>query len=432
MTIARVAGQDASGIGASGSVSVSFPGATTAGHLLLCAVWGLGTGPGTNGTPSGWTVAKDVGFGSGGTAGDLTLFYKQATGSETSVTSTASGGGAMQMELAEFSGVANPIALDGTAATGTSGASSIATTAAFKPSITLSQATSLIVQILGPSNTITGIAWAAATGITTTNTKMMLSQWLPGSTGTFSDTATWTTARTASALIVAFKSAAATVTGAASETIGVTASATGHARVNGAAAATISVTASVAGRVRVDGVASETISVTAAAAGRVIVKGAAAMTISVVGAASAKAIVKGSASATVGVIALAIGDAVTIVQGTATATIAVVAALTGHDPANTVVGTAATVIAVTASAAGHACSSTLFNAAVINNRHVVWQRLTVCEQTNLTLNYPCSAGVDPPGADVCGDDVDPRFEQWLDGAYVLRHATDNLDDDMTF
>ncbi len=66
-----------------------------------------------------------------------------------------------------------------------------------------------------------------------------------------------------------------------------------------------------------------------------------------------------------------------------------------------------------------------------NGCHVVWQRLTSAEQAELLANYPLHPSITPPGPDVCGDDVNPQFEQWLDSAYLLRHANDNIGDDPT-
>jgi hypothetical protein len=85
-----------------------------------------------------------------------------------------------------------------------------------------------------------------------------------------------------------------------------------------------------------------------------------------------------------------------------------------------------------------------FDSSVIDNKHVVWAYLTVAEQSELLVNYPMrppatipvtvpSAGAVPGSAitGVTGDAVDPRFEMWLDTAYLLRHANDNIGDDPT-
>lgn len=67
--------------------------------------------------------------------------------------------------------------------------------------------------------------------------------------------------------------------------------------------------------------------------------------------------------------------------------------------------------------------------AVIDNQHVAWDLLTTSEQAVLTANFPRQAGIDPPAPDVTGDDVDPRFEKWLDQSYYLRHVNDNIGED---
>ncbi len=70
-----------------------------------------------------------------------------------------------------------------------------------------------------------------------------------------------------------------------------------------------------------------------------------------------------------------------------------------------------------------------FDNAVVVNKHVVWGKLTAAEQAELLANYPLHPSVVPPAATVLGDAVDPRFEQWLDTAYSLRHVTDSLNED---
>lgn len=61
--------------------------------------------------------------------------------------------------------------------------------------------------------------------------------------------------------------------------------------------------------------------------------------------------------------------------------------------------------------------------------HVVWQRLSTDDQAELVANYPLHPSATIPGPTVCGDDVDPRFEAWLDSAYLQRHANDDIADD---
>lgn len=75
----------------------------------------------------------------------------------------------------------------------------------------------------------------------------------------------------------------------------------------------------------------------------------------------------------------------------------------------------------------------MFDSTVIGTtHHVVWQRLSTAEQAELIANYPLHPAATVPGPTVCGDDVDPRFEAWLDTAYLLRHANDNINDDPNY
>jgi len=68
----------------------------------------------------------------------------------------------------------------------------------------------------------------------------------------------------------------------------------------------------------------------------------------------------------------------------------------------------------------------MFDNKVVVNQHVVWGKLTDDERADLLANFPHQDDprLDPPADDVLGDDVDPMFEQWLDGAYLLRHSND--------
>lgn len=71
----------------------------------------------------------------------------------------------------------------------------------------------------------------------------------------------------------------------------------------------------------------------------------------------------------------------------------------------------------------------MFDSSVVGDtHHVVWDRLSTAEQAELVANYPLHPSATVPGPGVCGDDVDPRFEAWLDSAYLQRHANDNIAD----
>jgi hypothetical protein len=75
-----------------------------------------------------------------------------------------------------------------------------------------------------------------------------------------------------------------------------------------------------------------------------------------------------------------------------------------------------------------------FDNSVVDEQHVVWQRLTADARADLLENFPLRPDdiPFPTDPDVFGADVDPRFEKWLDSAYLMRHAFDSLNDDSVF
>ncbi len=101
------------------SITATYSTAPTAGNLLV-AIFGE-SGSNNISTPSGWQVATELQNSSPGGA----VFYKVATGSESSVTVTTSGGSStsygMGLQLYEYSGLSSTSPLDAvaTAATGT-------------------------------------------------------------------------------------------------------------------------------------------------------------------------------------------------------------------------------------------------------------------------------------------------------------------------
>lgn len=64
-----------------------------------------------------------------------------------------------------------------------------------------------------------------------------------------------------------------------------------------------------------------------------------------------------------------------------------------------------------------------FDSAVVVGGHVVWSLLTEDAQADLTANFPRQAA----GVQVT-DTASAQFEAWLDTAYLLRHAFDNIAD----
>lgn len=201
MAIARITGQDTFATSATASVTGTFPVASVAGRVLFAFVWSNSAAD--DNAMTGWTKATSVGIGSAGTSGRMTLFYKVSTG-DTAATATTTLGTAMRMFLLEYSGVAVPVALDGTPNSATSGASTV--TSQVTGTITSGNTGSLFLVFEGGVTGHGTDVWASATELLIgSSTLCFIGQYLPGTTLTgFQDTATLGTARTQSGLIAGF------------------------------------------------------------------------------------------------------------------------------------------------------------------------------------------------------------------------------------
>lgn len=207
MTIANVA-NSAHANGAGGTVTATYPGATTAGHLLV-AIGSCTTGHGSSlALPAGWSTAvvQDL---STTAAGGVGIFYKVADGTETAITMT--GASTCTLELYEFSGTAATSVVDGTPAGNNSAAATVATLAT--PSTTLTKAGSVVVVAVGTAanNGGTAVFGSATTLQQDAEIRVIAAFALPGATGAVTKTATWTTARAAGSVIAAFAPSSSTV-----------------------------------------------------------------------------------------------------------------------------------------------------------------------------------------------------------------------------
>lgn len=207
MAYARVTAADASGIGAAGTVTVNFGHTTTVGNLLIAIVQSSAA-PGAH-TMTGWTLAKDQGYSTSGTSASLSVFYKISTG-DTAATSTATGGGAMQLLLYEYSGNAPSSLIDGTPGANNNGSTNVTSLAVAATGVTTTDAGDLLIAVSAQNNTNGGSqAFTSATLLPVGSaTKVFAGQRLPGATGTYNDTGSWSTARAAAGIIVAFKAPA--------------------------------------------------------------------------------------------------------------------------------------------------------------------------------------------------------------------------------
>lgn len=181
----RITSQDTIATGTT-SATATFPGATTAGNLLIAIFCSADTN-GVVVTPAGFTVATS-GTAPTGASTTAYLCYKIATGSETTVTGSASLSGACSVALAEYNGWVGTPTLDGNSNNGL-----LSGTTLSSPNIAITSNKGIAVA---------GVAWSAATSAPSITGKLTIRQ--SNSTALFADkvvnikdsfavTATWTT-----------------------------------------------------------------------------------------------------------------------------------------------------------------------------------------------------------------------------------------------
>lgn len=208
MAIARITAQTATGSALASTVSATYPGATTAGNLLIACVSDNSGGNGD--TIPGFTSATaDIAV-SPNTGG--AIFYKVATGSETTITATNTGAGASGMEIAiyEIGGFTGTPTVDKTATGGgltatASTGTTAATTAAAEYAIVMS----------GFLQASTFTSWsnsfALVSNVVSTGTQRMVTgELVLAATGTQTSTVTISASQQVGACIATFKGVAST------------------------------------------------------------------------------------------------------------------------------------------------------------------------------------------------------------------------------
>lgn len=211
MAISRLVGQDNTVFftAGGGTGTITYPGNTTAGNLLIAAVVTMVNGlPAVSGGGT-WTLLGQQQLNSN-TFG-MSVYYKLATGSETSMTVGLLGGTATAADIFEFTGNANPIVVDGTPAVNST--TSVSTFAS--SSITTTNANDLIFTCLAMASaagTSTAPSWTKATVIGSNlqnSGNIFCGQNIVATTQVaYTDAASWTTAHVPGIVIGAFQAAA--------------------------------------------------------------------------------------------------------------------------------------------------------------------------------------------------------------------------------
>lgn len=205
-TVSRLSSQDTLGASATSSVSATYPGATTAGDLLIATVYGNNANAPAI---SGWTGTTE---GINGSTAQVGLFYKIADGTETTITATETSATVMKIHLYEYSGNANPIALD-VSPTGNGNASTNLTSFS-TASINTTQSADLIFGTFGLNGNATSLSVSAGLNqrqVDASTIRMIDGDLIPGvNESGFTGTASWSNTLKASAIIVAFEAGTTT------------------------------------------------------------------------------------------------------------------------------------------------------------------------------------------------------------------------------
>lgn len=227
MAISRLTGQDAKGLGATGTASATYAATPTQGNLLVATAFSNSASDAL--AISGFTKAASH---QRGTSQTIALFYKLAGAGESTTVTVTGGNTTTRIHIYEYTGNANPVALDGTnQGVGTNGTSWLS------PSVSTTNTSDLVFIAMASSIIITGPSFDSSFNLRQADASIRLfdADRIVSSTGSYSSTASWTTNSVTQGVIVAFK--AATITGGA--TVSGTGSLTGTGTHTGIGAATV-------------------------------------------------------------------------------------------------------------------------------------------------------------------------------------------------
>lgn len=201
MAYSHLASQDALNTSATTSVAQSFPAATTVGNLLIATAFAGGLGLGSL-TISGWTQAVTASFLSA--ADVVSIFYKVATGTETSVTATCTGASNMVLAIHEFSTGNLQLVQPWSDQTNTATALTTVTTLAFG-SITPTKTNQLVILMMGfPVGGTSGWSFNSGASLMSTNASMIDGFLVDQNVNAIAPTVTWTGLSTAGGCIASF------------------------------------------------------------------------------------------------------------------------------------------------------------------------------------------------------------------------------------
>jgi hypothetical protein len=206
VAISRDTSQDCSNTnGSTSSLAATYAATATAGRLLV-AVAMIGTTVSHVTIPSGWTTLVSRDHNSLLYCG--LICYKVAAGNETGATfSVNNGATSIHIAAYQYSGITASSPADKSTSNDDGGG--LVTTRATGTTATTAQADELIITAVGWTGSVTSPTWANATTLHNIGSGgLMTGERIVSATGTYSDTASWTTGRFANLLIGTFKAGA--------------------------------------------------------------------------------------------------------------------------------------------------------------------------------------------------------------------------------
>lgn len=202
LPIARLAAQDKAASSVTTSVAATYAGVPTAGNTCI-AVVGANVAAGVVSVDNSFVLVDERVAG----GNVVSLWAKIQGAGGATVTATAAGATAMQIHLYEYSGIRNVFVPAVDAQNKNSSAVSVTTLGTGAISTVFADDLVFVCCWVGGGSNGGGTSWATATNLQAgVVNRLMSGQYLPAAELTnFADTASWTTARSASLIIVAFQ-----------------------------------------------------------------------------------------------------------------------------------------------------------------------------------------------------------------------------------
>jgi hypothetical protein len=204
MVASRDTSQDCNSSVTSTTCTATYPATATANKFLV-AICGAGDQAANLTGPSGWTKAVDFEHNSQTFCG--AIYFKGAAGSETGATFSVPSSTTLRVAAFQYSGMLTASVLDAAPAGTQSGASQVPNIAT--GSAATAQADELIISLVHINGNGTNIGWANGTELFEgPSHSVSVAERIVSATGTYSDTASWTSNLFACAGIATFKAVA--------------------------------------------------------------------------------------------------------------------------------------------------------------------------------------------------------------------------------